>query len=138
MFQTETLGYTVTIHNPMLVILFSGTFSVSCVETLEQCKDEALQTQEVSYVIVDFSNVKNFSLDGVPALAQFQKTIRARQLELRLCGLSEELRAKLVRLGVVRQAELSPSLKDALFMIKRGVKPMKLAPEAEEDRKKAA
>ena len=138
MAQAETLEYSVTIHNPMIVILFSGTFNVSCVETLEQCKGEALVVKEVTHVIVDFTNVKNFTLEGVPAFVQFQKSMRVRNLHLRLSGLSDELRVKLVRLGVIRQSEVSPSLKDALLLIKKGVRAMPLAPEADAERKRAA
>ncbi len=55
------------------------------------------------------------SAEAISVLAQMQRDIRSKPAELRLCALRENIRTKLIRMGVVRGLEVVDDLKTALM-----------------------
>ncbi|QDK39681.1 hypothetical protein DOE51_06570 [Bdellovibrio sp. NC01] len=99
----------------MLVVSFTGELTPVVAPGLEACRQEILAKPEVKCVVFYFQDVGSVHPDAIPVLAQMQRDIRSRGLELRLCSLKQPLREKLVRMGVVRGMEVTDDLRSALI-----------------------
>ena len=103
----------------MLVVSLAGEISNHVVPALEACRQEILAKEDVNCVVLYFQNVGQISPDGISMLAQIQREIRAKPANLRLCALNENLRTKLLKMGVVRGVEFTDDLKEALLSFGR-------------------
>jgi anti-anti-sigma regulatory factor len=121
--QSEKFVYSIQKSNSIVVVYLSGEIGQYALHPLEKCRTEVLENQGVRFAMLDLSNVKNLTLEAVPAFAQLQKAVRFRGIGLRLCAIPDSLKEKLSKLGVIRHNELSPSLKDALLEISRNCVP---------------
>ncbi|GEM_PF-1554509 len=115
----KSFHYTFSQKNTMLVVSLCGEITSHVLPALEACRQELSSKQEVSHVVIHFQDVASISLDAIPLLAQIQREIRAKPANLRLCSLPENLRQKLVRMGVVRGLEVADDLKTALLSFTR-------------------
>lgn len=133
MSQFENPIYSLSVSHFIAVINFSREITEEALDAqpLDNCKPGALKSQGVRFIVMDFSKVSNLTFGAVPAFTRFQKAVRFHGMELRLCGMRDDLKQKLIRLGVIRNSELSPSIKEALILIARGVHATPIAPELE-------
>lgn len=111
--------YSLTRKNAFLVVVLAGPIAKSVLEKLESCRREILDQTEVRAMVLDFAEVTDIGIDTIPILAQLQQAIRSRQIHLRICSLAEPLLEKLQRKGVIRMAEISRDLKDAIGALAR-------------------
>ena len=117
MSQAEKFEYSVLKTSSVVVVSLSGEVVYTALEALERCRQEVLAFQDARFVVFDFGRVRNLTMDAVPAFTEFQKNLRAKGMELRLCAITEGLKTKLVNLGIVRQAEITASLKEGLSYV---------------------
>lgn len=117
--EQKSFQYCFSQKNRMLVVTLSGEISTPVLPALEACRQELLAKSEVSCVVLYFQDVHSISADAIPWLAQLQRDIRMRPAEIRLCALRENLRERLVRMGVVRGLEVAEDLKSALLSFSR-------------------
>ena len=99
----------------MLVVSFTGELTPAVAPGLEACRQEILAKPEVKCVVFYCEEVGAVHPEAIPALAQMQREIRSRGIELRVCSLKQALREKLVRMGVVRGMEVAEDLRSALI-----------------------
>ncbi|MDG0817610.1 STAS domain-containing protein [Bdellovibrio svalbardensis] len=111
----KSFGYTLSHKNKMLVVTFTGELSSVVLPGLEACRSEIQSKEDVRCVVFYFQQVGFVSPEAIPVLAQMQREIRSRGLELRLCSLKESIKDKLVRMGVVRGMEVTEDLRAALI-----------------------
>lgn len=113
----ETLGafaYTISKTSSILVASMSGKINQSSLEKFQQFHDEILTESTIRFVLLDMSQLTGITLDGIPGLVNFQRALRSKGIEIKLCGMEDSLRDKLNKLGVIRSSEISPSLKVAV------------------------
>lgn len=116
----KSFSYSFSQKNNMLVVSFNGEMTAQILAALEACRQE-LSKKEVSCVVFYFQDVEGMSSEAISLLAQMQREIRAKPAELRLCSLKENLRTKLIRMGVVRGLEVVDDLKTALLSFGRAI-----------------
>ncbi len=119
MIDQKSFGYTLSHKNKMLVVSFTGELTAVVLPGLEACRTEILAKEDIKCVVLYFQQVGTVSPEAIPVLAQMQREIRARGVELRLCSLKDGLREKLVRMGVVRGMEVTDDLRTALISFGR-------------------
>ena len=95
-----------------VLVTLIGEMKNSSLAKLEECQREVLKDGNLNYFVFYFRDVPNVTIDAIPFLTQFQKNIRLKG-ELRICSLRPELKDKLIKLGVVRSAELVNNLQSA-------------------------
>lgn len=110
----KSFEYSFTQKNKMLVVSLSGEISSPALAALEACRQEIIGKTDVASVVLFFQDVEAISMDAIPLIAQIQRDIRLKPAELRLC-IRENLREKLVRMGVVRGLEVADDLRTALL-----------------------
>lgn len=115
----KSFQYSFNQKNKMLVVSFSGEINTPVLPALEACRQELLAKREISCVVLYFQDVDSISADAIPWLAQVQREIRLKPAEIRLCSLRENLRERLVRMGVIRGLEVADDLKSALLSFSR-------------------
>ncbi len=103
----------------MLVVSLTGEITSEVMAAFETCRQQIQDQQDLRTLILYFQNVSTICPEGVQVLAQIQREARARPAEIRLVSLSENLRARLVKMGVVRSLELSEDLRAALMSFVR-------------------
>ncbi|WP_413944398.1 STAS domain-containing protein [Bdellovibrio sp. HCB-162] len=114
----KSFHYSFNQKNNMLVVSLTGEITSQVLPSLEACRQELLGKHEVSRVVLYFQDIEAISMDAIPLIAQIQREIRSKPADLRLC-LKENLREKLVRMGVVRGLEVADDLKTALLSFSR-------------------
>lgn len=117
--EQKSFQYSFNQKNGMLVVSFSGEINTPVLPALEACRQELLAKTEVSCVVLYFQDVEAISSDAIPWLAQVQREIRLKPAEVRLCSLRENMRERLVRMGVVRGLEIAEDLRTALLSFRR-------------------
>jgi anti-anti-sigma regulatory factor len=96
------------------VILFAGLMTESALSNLKTCDEEIAATSDFKGIVLDFSGVTSLSAEVIPALAVIQRTIRKKNIDLRLSGLNAATVEKLDKKGVLRKAELAVNVREAL------------------------
>lgn len=135
MSQDGQLHFFISKKNPLLVVAISGSLSQDSLSEFEKCRLEMISDPDIRFVAIDLSNLGNITLDAIPSFVQFQKGLRDQKIEFRISGLSDDLRVKLQRMGVIRFPEISKSLKDSLAL---GIKTSTHPTKSEESLKKAS
>lgn len=115
----KSFNYVLSHKNNMLVVTMQGELNSFVLPALEACRQEILSKKEVRCVVLYFQEVDAIASDAIPLLAQMQREIRAKPADLRLASLSETLRERLVRMGVIRGLEVAEDLKTALLSFGR-------------------
>jgi anti-anti-sigma regulatory factor len=110
----ESFHFSIHRRESTVVALLSGKIQVTDLQEFSNFQTMLFSQTGLKIVLLDFSQVQAITLDAVPALVQLQKLVRVEKLHLRLCGMNEDLKEKLSRLGVIRSSELSTSLKSAV------------------------
>ena len=125
-----SFSYFISHKGPILVASLSGLVESEARDLLAQCKAEIEHrlTDNIQGVVLNFSGVTGIANDLVPFWAQLQGMIRSHSVELRLCGIEMSLKEKLMKMGIVRAAETTNSLKDALPEIIGAMKRRSQAP----------
>lgn len=114
MTQTEKFKYSISKTDGILVACFAGVLNFEGISDFHGAIKEIFSEPSIRFIAVDFFQVQNITMDAIPAFLQFQKIARDRKQDLRLCGMNEDLKEKLLKLGVVRRNELSVSLREAV------------------------
>jgi anti-anti-sigma factor len=117
--EQKSFNYVLSHKNDMLVVSFQGDMTTVVLPGLEACRTEILSKKEIRCVVLYFGEVGLISSDAIPVLAQIQRDVRARPADLRLVGLKESIRERLVKMGVVRGMEISEDLRSALMSFAR-------------------
>jgi anti-anti-sigma regulatory factor len=112
--QVDHLDCTISQKSNILVAAFIGTISVHTISLFEKFAQEIIEARSAKFIAIDLSGLENISLEGVPGFVRLQKIIRDRNQAFRISGLSEDLKAKLNKLGVIRFPELTGHLKESL------------------------
>ncbi len=117
--QTEELNlqYFLSSKGPILVVTFVGEMNDASIKTLEKCNAELIAIKDVKFVILYFRDTKRISMDAIPVLATMQKEIRKTH-SLQICSMAPDMREKLKKQGVIRDAEMTNNLADAIAALK--------------------
>ena len=117
--EQKSFNYVISHKNDMLVVNFQGDMTSVVLPGLEACRSEILSKKEIRCVVLYFGEVGQISSDAIPLVAQIQREIRAKPADLRLVGLKENIRDRLVKMGVIRGMEISEDLRTALMSFAR-------------------
>lgn len=117
--EQKSFNYVLSQKNEMLVVRFQGDMTAVVLPGLEACRSEILSKKEIRCVVLYFGEVQQISSDAIPLIAQIQREVRAKPADLRLVGLRESIRDRLVKMGVVRGMEVAEDLKAALLSFPR-------------------
>jgi anti-anti-sigma factor len=115
----KSFNYVISHKNDMLVVSFQGDMTSAILPGLEACRSEILSKKEIRCVVLYFGDVPLISSDAIPLISQIQREVRAKPADLRLVGLKENIREKLVKMGVVRGMEIADDLRTALMSFAR-------------------
>jgi anti-anti-sigma regulatory factor len=129
MSQNQDLAVSFSPNKSIAVVSFAGDLIPSTQASLDAFREDTLKANKLDLVIFDLAKVRNISSEIVPIFAQLQRLIRLAKTELRLSGISPDLKIRLVKLGIIRQSELTTSVKEALDKYALG-KSTSLAPNA--------
>ncbi len=94
------------------VLVFSGVLKSNSELKFEEAQDLILKSKTL-FIVICLNGVDAINLVGVRCLAVLQKAIRNSGKKLRICGVEDQIRDKLLASGVVREGELKEDIKDA-------------------------
>ena len=117
MSQVETFQFSISKNGSILVALMSGSLSMKSSADFQKLAELALADSQIKFIFLDCSDLPKISEDIFPALIQFQKLIRSRKQEVRISGLTPELKKNLTRQAIVRTNEICSNLKEGLDSI---------------------
>ena len=112
--ETPTCSYFISSNAHILVAVFSGALVKKNAEVIDQAATDLLGRPNAKWVVLSFQNVSAFDRVIVPSIAKLLKSLRDRNLTLRLCLLSPEARAFLDQQGLLRDEEVANDLPSAL------------------------
>jgi len=113
--ESVSFQYFLADKKPTLIVTFVGSFDFFAVEALLKCKDEITNISGIKFVVFHFRDVDRITGDAIGVFTKMQIELRSRSCELSICSLRPPLRQKLINMGVVRLAELSNNLREALL-----------------------
>lgn len=106
--------YFISEKNEFLVVSFLGKIDNNCLDKLSNLKQEILSKEQVKFVVLNFRDSIDIVGEAIQAFTHFQKDIRAKPAELRVCGLNPNIKDKLIRLGLLRGNEIVDNLNVAI------------------------
>lgn len=96
-----------------IVVQLVGAMNTKASPLLEQLGLEIEQNRTATVLILNLRDVKDVSGEGITFLAQIQLEVRTRG-EVRLTGVSPQLKTKLLAQGVIRTSEIFDNLQAAI------------------------
>lgn len=120
--REKRVEYSVIRNGAILIVWLTGDLYHGAQESLDACWLEVDTDTDIRFVFLDLGRLGSVNADAIPAFTKFQKQIRAKQIELRVCGMSDELKERLAKKGVLRLDEVSANLKTALANVGRSRK----------------
>lgn len=98
----------------IVVVNWIGLLAKQNLRRVEECTQE-IANSDATWVLLSFRDVQpHLDLSLVPALERFQRVVRAKPAELRLCSVHPILRGLMTTQGLVRPEELAPNLSTVL------------------------
>ena len=113
--------YFISEKNGFVVASLVGLLDQRCLAKFEELNIE-LSNSEFRKLIINFRDVTGVTAESIPVVALLQKMVRAREAELRLCGLKPEVKERLFKAGILRPHELTDNLRTALQSMISGAK----------------
>lgn len=107
------LSYGITVREPFLFVMFSGTFSKESGDVVDKAKAEILASAAACVVFV-MRDVWKVARSGFPSFIQLQTAVRDKGKWFRVCELREELIEDLIKIGAVRREEASKTIATSL------------------------
>src|SRR5689334_11659007 len=98
------LEFFISEKQDFLVVALLGTINKANAPLIEKCQLEVL-THSASYVVLSLHDVTQLDTGGIPALVRFQKAIRDKPAELRICFVKPEFHKILNGAGAIRPNE---------------------------------
>lgn len=120
----EKVGFNYSLSNKgtTLVVTFSGPMDFSSFEKMQFCKNEIETLKDIHFMVLYFRDVPSIADKVIPFLAQIQINFRSRPGRISICSINPELQERLLRSGVIRNAEISENLQAALMSFSVAVK----------------
>jgi anti-anti-sigma factor len=113
------LEYFLSEKNDYLVVSFLGAMNKLTAPEIEKCLEEAMARQARKFVL-NFHDVIQVEPGAIAPLVRFQKALRDRPGEVRVCFLKPVFQRYLIDSGAIRPAEIAPNLLEALQSLTRG------------------
>ena len=114
MSQNENFEFFISKKNFVLVVAFSGSLNAHALPEFEKCRQSLTEDKGIRFIAIDLTNLENLSADAVSPFVQLQKNLRDSKIEFRISGMNDNLKEKLLNLGVLRSQELTKNLKESL------------------------
>lgn len=114
--------YFVSKSDLVVVISFQGALNEAALPELQRCQEEIQNVGDARFFILNFSQATTVSSHAAPMLAQLQRSVRSKEMKIRICGLPIEIREKLEALGIVRRSEVGTDLNESLSWVKHSLK----------------
>ncbi len=119
--QGDKFHYFLNLRKSVAVASWVGDLRVADSEQLKKCLQEILAAKP-EWVILNLHGFKGYDTVLAGELVKFQDSIRA-VASLVPCGLEWNLREQMAANGLITEAEIQPSLKDALqYLLNVGMK----------------
>ena len=106
--------YFVSEKNGFLVASLIGSLSGSAVPKLQELHSQIAGSCDSKKVILNLRDLTLLSKDSIPAFAMLQKTVREKEMTLKICGLKPGVRDLLEKTGILRVHEVSDNLQIAI------------------------
>lgn len=113
--------YFISEKNGFAVASLVGLLDQSCLQKFDELNTE-LSNSTFNKLILNFRDVSGVTTESIKAVALLQKMARAREADLRICGLRPEVKERLQKAGILRPHELSDNLQSALHSLMSIVK----------------
>jgi anti-anti-sigma regulatory factor len=113
----NTLSYNISGNDAVLIVNLSGKLDLGCSSAFQFIQQTILEKNNLQGVILNFAHVEAVTIDAFTTLTQFQKFIRAKPSELRLCSMKIHIKEKMSRSGIVRKSEISETAKEAIYSL---------------------
>jgi len=114
MTDSATLEYFISQRNDLLVIALMGSLNRQGERVLEECRERVASASPRKVVLHLQGLEDRIELGSVPAFARFAKALRETPAELRLSSVHPRLVALLNSKGLLRPAEVSKTLEEAI------------------------
>jgi anti-anti-sigma regulatory factor len=105
--------YFISEKNGFVVASLVGLLEEAAMKRFEQLNEDIFKI-DFSKLVINFRDVSGISNEIIPLFARLQKQARAKQADLRICGLKPDLKERLNRAGILRPHEQSDNLQAAL------------------------
>ena len=111
--EEESLSYFINKSSNILVVTYNGKLDARGEVVFATCLSEVLG-HEPKAVVMNFQGVTDIENGQFFTFVKAQSSIRDSRCELALCELDPDLKAKLMKNGVVRSYEIFDNLVNAL------------------------
>ncbi len=112
--QSDDFLFSISKSGSVVAVHFSGVLGLEGEAEFRKFTSEVLSDPSIRAVVMDFQSVTNVTIDLIPSLVLFQRQCRIQRMQVRLCAFPEQLKKKLLRLGVIRNREISASLRNGI------------------------
>lgn len=111
------LQYFLSEKNDYLVVSFVGAMNKLTAPDIEKCLEEVLPKNARKFVL-NFHDVIQVEPGAIAPLVRFQKAMRDKPGEVRVCFLKPTFQRYLIDSGAIRPAEIAQNLLEALQSFK--------------------
>lgn len=112
----QKFTYFISEKSPILIVTLGGKILRSTNQILDQCFTD-VSTKDFSWAVLNFQGVSEIDLPSITHLAKFQKMIRNKPAQLKVCSLAHSLEQLLREQCLLRTEELALDLVSALKFI---------------------
>ncbi len=113
--------YFISEKNGFLVASLVGLLDQSSLPKFEELSTE-ISRADFKKFILNFRDVSGVTTESFQAIALLQKMVRARDADLRICGLRPDVKDRLHKAGILRPHELANNLQEALLSLMSAAK----------------
>ena len=110
----KSFNYVLSHKKGLLLLSLRGDLTPGILPGLEACRAEILSKTGFTRAVFYLADVTQIHSDAIPLITQIFRDVRTRAANLQLVGLKPNMRDRFVKMGVVRESEVSADLKAAL------------------------
>jgi anti-anti-sigma regulatory factor len=113
----NSFSYQICGSSAVVIVNLTGILSSESIETIQALQGTLVANTDLKSVILNFSEIHSLSQDAIPSIAQLQKAVRDRRVELRMCSMKISVKEKLGKAGILRNNEICEDSKAAIYSL---------------------
>jgi len=108
-----SLQFFISHRNDVAVVSFAGEMGLQSLDALDDCRQK-IEALPIRHLVINLTEVEKIGSEAIRLLTLIQNNARKTCLDVRVCGLREEILRFLLKNNVIRKNELRGTLVECL------------------------